>query len=254
MSHASKATGRSSYSSSLLLGRGERLAPRGAVDEAEHGAVRAELGAEVLVREQQTVARDLVLIQHKLVRGRDADPVRRRLDDRQLARRRPCDLPPLERRRVHRAAADRRERCRCDRVRAGLDLGQIALGVLVDEPDRRAGKDVVELLQEEELPQAVELLARVVAAGDGREELRVVQRDLARAGCRASYAPASCTCRGGTRSRARRGSSGARPAPPRAPRRAPSGAAILVRGKPCRSRARSIVSIIARVGPPPPSP
>ena len=75
--------------------RGERLAAGGAVDEAEHGAVRAELGAEVLVLERQPVARDLVLLQHKLVRGLDADPVRRRLDDRQLARRRPRDLAPL---------------------------------------------------------------------------------------------------------------------------------------------------------------
>ena len=161
-----------------VAGGGERLAPRGALDEAEHGAVLAELGAEVLVREHQAVARDLVLIQHKLVRGLDADPVRRRLHDRQLARRRPYDLSPLERRRVHRAAAESRERRRRDRVRAGLDLGQVALGVLVDEPDGRAGEDVVELLQEEELPQAVELLARVVAARDGREELGVVQRDL----------------------------------------------------------------------------
>src|SRR5205823_7989513 len=52
---------------------------------------------------------------------------------------------------------------------------EVALGVLVHEPDRRAGEDVVELLQEQELPQAVELGPGIRAAAREREELRVVQ-------------------------------------------------------------------------------
>ena len=64
------------------------------------------------------------------------------------------------------------------RIRATPDGGEIPLGVLVDEPDPRAGQDVVELLQQEELPEAVELRARILAAQAG-EELGVVQGLLA---------------------------------------------------------------------------
>src|SRR4029079_16329763 len=49
----------------------------------------------------------------------------------------------------------------------------------VHEANRGAGEDVVELLQEKQLPQPVELGARVLAAARAREELRVVQRLLA---------------------------------------------------------------------------
>src|SRR5262249_2474427 len=50
-----------------------------------------------------------------------------------------------------------------------------ARGVLVHEPDRGAGEDVVELLQEQQAPQASELVAWVLAAARDREQLRVPQ-------------------------------------------------------------------------------
>src|SRR5581483_9616193 len=78
-----------------------------------------------------------------------------------------------ERRRVHErlAAAD-------ERRDAALELCEVALRVLVDEPDRRAGENVVELLEEEQLPEPIELGARVRAAARDREELGVVQPEL----------------------------------------------------------------------------
>ena len=140
-----------------------------------------------------------------------------------------------------------------DRVRARLDLGQVALGVLVDEPDRRAREDVVELLQEQQLPEPVELGARIVAARGGGEELRVVKRDL--------RAPVAAL-----RPRLRRVGAavvlevelaeddGRSPGSASSASKNSSRRAIVVRGRPWRSRARSSVSIISRVGPPPPSP
>src|SRR5205814_9750154 len=53
--------------------------------------------------------------------------------------------------------------------------------IVVDETDRRAGQDVVELLQEEQPPEPVELGAWVVAPARARQELGVVQRLLAAA-------------------------------------------------------------------------
>jgi hypothetical protein len=38
-----------------------------------------------------------------------------------------------------------------------LELGEVAARVVVDEADRRPGEDVVELLQEQELPEPIEL-------------------------------------------------------------------------------------------------
>src|SRR6185295_15527750 len=83
------------------------------------------------------------------------------------------DLAPREAERVRERLARSRER-----ARTGLDGVEIALGVLVHEPDGRAREDVVELLQQEQLPQPVELVARVPGSEAG-EELGVVQRALA---------------------------------------------------------------------------
>ena len=49
----------------------------------------------------------------------------------------------------------------------------------IDLADRRARQDVVELLQEQQLPEPVELLARVRASARDREKLGVVQCLLA---------------------------------------------------------------------------
>src|SRR5205085_4266467 len=54
-------------------------------------------------------------------------------------------------------------------------LGEVARRVLVDEPDRRAGEDVVELLEEQQLPEPLELGTRIFAAAGDREQLGVVQ-------------------------------------------------------------------------------
>src|SRR5581483_10145062 len=68
-----------------------------------------------------------------------------------------------------------------ERSRSSLDLGEVALGGLVHRADRGAGEDVVELLQQEQLPQAVALGARILAAARRVQELGVVQRLLATA-------------------------------------------------------------------------
>src|SRR5205823_11686146 len=67
-----------------------------------------------------------------------------------------------------------------ERVRIGEHPGEIALRLLDREPDRRAGEDVVELVQQQRLPEPVELGARILLRrAKTREELSVVQRGLA---------------------------------------------------------------------------
>src|SRR5581483_647321 len=67
---------------------------------------------------------------------------------------------------------------------AALELCEVARGVLVDEADRRTGEDVVELLEQQQLPQPLELCARILAAARDREHLGVVEALL-----RAAVAP-----------------------------------------------------------------
>ena len=139
------------------------------------------------------------------------------------------------------------------RAGRGLDLGQVALGALVDLADRGAREDVVEVVEQERLPRAIELLARPRLI---RRRPRAARRRAApapRAGSPAWCAPASCTSRGGTRGRARRRP---RATAPRRPARAKnaSGSPMVVRGTSCRSSTRASVSSICAVGPPPPSP
>ena len=165
MSQASKLTGRSSASSSRLPGRCQGLAAARLVQHRLDRALGRERHAQVGVLEREAVDADLVA-------GLDATrgPERRGRVDRiadDLAAREPDRVDE----RLPRAG---------ERVRARLDRGEIALGVGVHEADRRARQDVVELLQQEQLPQPVELGARVVAA-QAREELGVVKGLLAAA-------------------------------------------------------------------------
>ena len=99
-----------------------------------------------------------------------AEAVRRRLDEDAVD-----DLAPREADRVDGRLAGRQQR-----PRPRLDLREVARRVLVDEPDRRARQDVVELLQQQQLPEPVELGAWVVASQQA-QELDVVQQLLAAA-------------------------------------------------------------------------
>src|SRR5439155_15026563 len=132
------------------------------VDEADEGAVFADGGAEMRVLGHEALDPNRVIRLDAM-----GGAVRRSLDHRIVH-----DLATCEADRVYRRGA-----AAAQRVRALLDLGEVPLGVLVDEPDRRAGEDVVELLQEEQLPEPIELLSRVRSAA--REELGIVQCLLA---------------------------------------------------------------------------
>ena len=162
MSHASKLDGAVLVELEAVAGAGQRLASARLVQHRCDRAVRQERDAQVRVLERQAV-------QPHLVAGLDGarGPERRGLYQRVAH-----DLPPREADGVHEGVPGRAER-----VRAGLHGGQVALGVLVDEPNARARKDVVELLQQQQLPEALELLAGMVAAQAG-EELGVVQCPL----------------------------------------------------------------------------
>src|SRR5581483_1413778 len=61
-----------------------------------------------------------------------------------------------------------------------LELREVAPRVLVDRTDGRAREDVVELLQQQELPEPLQLRARVLATRDG-EELGIVETLLRQA-------------------------------------------------------------------------
>ena len=111
----------------------------------------------------------------------------------------------------------------------------------------------MELLQQQQLPEPLELRAGILAAPCDREELRVVQPLLA--------APVAALDE-----RLRRVVAAVVLEVQLADDDGPStglrlerdeelvGVAVRVRGRPCRSRARVSVSSISRVGPPPPSP
>ena len=86
------------------------------------------------------------------------------------------DFAACEAGRVHEPVTVRDERSR-----TRLHRGEIARRIVVDLGDRRAGEDVVELLEEQQLPEAVELRPRILAAVCHREELGVVERLLAAA-------------------------------------------------------------------------
>ena len=195
-----------------VAGGRERLATRGLVHDARHRPVLGELDAQVPVLECQAVDHHLVLGRHDLAGAEGGSG-----DDHQLARGRLRHLPPRLAECVQGRAPALPEP-----VRAGLHLCEVALCVLVDQPDRRAGEDVVKLLKQQQLPEAIELRARIVFAGRGQHELRVVQRYL-RARLPRFVRPASCRCRGGTRDTAPRRRSGARGLPRRAGRRTPGG-------------------------------
>src|SRR4051794_17006782 len=79
-----------------------------------------------------------------------------------------------EARRVHRHAPGTDQL-----VDPPLELREVTARVVVHERDRRAGKDVVELLQEQQLPQAVELGVRILASTHRGKKLGVAQADLA---------------------------------------------------------------------------
>src|SRR5581483_554497 len=143
--------------------RRQRLAARRLVDDAHDAPVRREYDAKETVLQRQPLDANLVIR-----RDLDGVAVRRRLDEHGVD-----DLAARDTDRVHErvTVADQLMQRR-------LELREVATRVVVDEPDRRAGKDVVELLQEEELPEPVELGAWIVAAR-GAEELCVVQELLA---------------------------------------------------------------------------
>lgn len=109
--------------------------------------------------------------------GSGSASVGRRLDEPQLAAGTPDHLGAGHADRVDDSA---RMCARQQRFGPCLDLGQVAVGVLVDRADPRARQDVVELVEEQQLPQPFELSARVVA-GEDPEELDVVERLLAAA-------------------------------------------------------------------------
>ena len=165
MSQASKLTGRSSASSSRLPGAARDSRPLAlcSTDSSEPSAesVTRRCAFSSVRPSTRTSSSALDATRGPERRGR----VERIADD----------LAPREPDRV-----DERLPRAGERVRTGLDRGEIALGVRVHEADRRARQDVVELLQQEQLPQPVELGARIVAA-QAREELGVVQRLLAAA-------------------------------------------------------------------------
>ena len=61
-----------------------------------------------------------------------------------------------------------------------LDVGQLGFGLLGHPPDRRSGKDVVELVGEQEPPGALQFARRRGGGpGGGRPQLRRLQRRLA---------------------------------------------------------------------------
>jgi len=153
-----------------VAGRRQRLAARRLVDDAFDVAVLAESHSQIRVLQYQPVDSDYI--------ARFYDPagrVRLRFDDDKLAGRIISDLVSGDSDRV-----DRRFACADQRFEGRLELGEVAACVVVHEPDRRAGEDVVELLQQQELPEPVELGAWIVAAR-GRQELGIVQQLLAHA-------------------------------------------------------------------------
>ena len=170
-----------------VSGPGERLAPRSQLDQRAKPAVAAELGAHDAVFEHDRFGG----LGDGNAPGRlhnGAEPIRRRLDPDQPVVRRGRDLGPVEPDRVEgrRSVAVLRqhgERGVGDRVALRSDLGVVAGGVLVDEGDARPRKDVVKLVQEQELPQLGEPLRRVLrtrdAARDRRQQVGVVERPLA---------------------------------------------------------------------------
>jgi hypothetical protein len=149
--------------------RDERLAARRRIDDAADAPVLAELDTKMRVLEGQAVDGD-GSPRIDGTRGR----IRRCLDDDELAGRRGDHLVSWNACRVQRYVTGGNER-----RRPRLDLREVPRRVLVDGRDRRPGQDVVELLEEQELPETVELGARVGPAQDARDEFRVVQELLA---------------------------------------------------------------------------
>ena len=70
------------------------------------------------------------------------------------------------------SAGERRQPGVRDGVRPGAHLGVVAGRVLVDERDARPRQDVVELVQEQELPQLGQPPARMLGAGHARARAR----------------------------------------------------------------------------------
>ena len=142
-----------------------RRAPRGRspVDEAHERAVGRELARPVRVLERQPVDGDASSRLRRPRRSRTAAPRRPRT-------RRPGRSPPRARdtRPCSRAPDSPRPRSSGSQRRPRA-AARSRCGVLVDEPDRRAGQDVVELVQQQELPEPVELGARVRRRADGGE-------------------------------------------------------------------------------------
>src|SRR5262249_47188625 len=76
----------------------------------------------------------------------------------------------------HLAAAD-------ERPDSLFELAEVPPRVFVDESNRRAGKNVVELLKQEELPEAIELGVRIGTAAHDSDQLGVMQVLLGQAVC-----------------------------------------------------------------------
>ncbi len=101
------------------------------------------------------------------------------------------------------AVADERcERALDDAFQHAGDPGVVGLGLAVHPGDRAAGQDVVELLQQDGLPDPAELLGRVLQPGPHRRPSSPTAPPPAAgarcAGCPAWCAAARCRCRGGS--------------------------------------------------------
>ena len=98
--------------------------------------------------------------------------------------RRVCDEPPVGTRRRFHLPAEVEERVIADSGRRGDRVLELAVRILVDLGDRGAGKDVVELVEEQPFPGGLDLGGRVggaVQPGDDRKRLRLEEAVLGRA-------------------------------------------------------------------------
>ena len=172
------------------------------------------------------------------------------------------DFAPGVCRRVGDGARRRRRDRQCvgdDGLESLGDSSVRSLGVGSHPSDRRTRDDVVELLQQHVLPQRLDLVRRSPAAPRQRQPTTARLREV---GARSDGFPpssrlATSTCRGASRSTARRPRSA--PVHPRRPRprhgrRTRRACPPRSRDTPSRSAIRSARSIISRVGPPPPLP
>ena len=143
-----------------------------------------------------------------------------------------------------------------DDVLAGAqDPGVGAGGVVVDPVDPRSGDDVVELVEEEELPQPLDLGGGV--PGPAAPESTTAPHPAGRTrpgGSRAWWRLGWCRCPGAAPGRARPPTRRGRAISASAALKKARGPSMVSRGRPSESARRRADSSISAVGPPPPSP